>query len=446
MPEPYALPVFGINHILAYGQSLASGWEGVPALTRQPRHDSLMLGRSVRAGGMEASPAWEPLGGAVLRPLVATEQLADGTLRDDTARAALAPASGETATGETVLGETVLGETVLEEALGHLRGRMLAADPAARLRPLLGSCCAVGGRGLEQLSRGAQPELFARLRACASAARATARAWGKTYGIPAVLLLQGEHNSWGVDGATSDRAAYGALFARLVRDIAADIATGLAGQAAPPAFVTYQTGGAYASDDMAVPQAQLDVALSTEGVFLAAPVYPLPDRPTGHLRVDGYRWLGAQFGKVLASLFVDRTPWRPLYPISAARDGNQVHVAFHVLVPPLAFGRPFIGARRAAVPDQGFSVIDEAGGVPVRTVEITAAERVSLRLGRGLAGAARLRYADRSHRGRGALHDSDARVAEVGFAGPDLEAAEAGLFGTPYPLMTWCVGFDIAVG
>ena len=66
MPEPYALPVFGINHILAYGQSLATGWEGVPALTRRPRYDALMLGRSVRAGGPEWSPAWEPLGGPVL--------------------------------------------------------------------------------------------------------------------------------------------------------------------------------------------------------------------------------------------------------------------------------------------------------------------------------------------------------------------------------------------
>ncbi len=149
---------------------------------------------------------------------------------------------------------------------------------------------------------------------------------------------------------------------------------------------------------------------------------------------------------MLASLFVDRTPWRPLYPIDAARGDNQIHVAFHVPVPPLVFGRPFIGMRRAAVPERGFSVIDEAGMVPVQTVEITAAERVSLRLGRALSGAARLRYADRSHLGRGELHDSDARVAEVGFAGPDLDAAEAGLFGTPYPLMNWCVGFDIAVG
>ena len=441
MPEPHARPVFGINHILAYGQSLASGWEGVPALSRGARHDSLMLGRSVRAGGEEASPDWQPLGGAVLRPLVATEQRADGKLLDDAARAGATPGPVEAEPGAIVL-----GETVLEEALGHLRGRMLAADPAAGLHKLLGSCCAVGGRGIEQLSRGAEPELFARLRACASAARATARGWGKTYGIPAVLLLQGENNSWGLDGATSDRDAYGALFARLIRDIATDVAAGIAGQAAPPAFVTYQTGGAYASDDMAVPQAQLDVALGTAGVFLAAPVYPLPDRPTGHLRADGYRWLGAQFGKVLASLFVDRRPWRPLHPIRAARDGDQVHVGFHVPVPPLVFGCPFIGARRMAVPDQGFSGLDAAGMVPVQTVAMTAAERVSLRLGRALTGAARLRYADRAHRGRGALHDSDARVAEVGFAGADLDAAEPGLLGTPYPLMNWCVGFDIAIG
>ncbi len=431
--EPFARPVFGINHILAYGQSLATGWEGVPALTRRPRYDALMLGRSVRAGGPEWSPAWEPLGGPVLRQLVATEQLPDGTLLDQSALAAMAP------------GAVVLGETVLEEAVGSLRARMLAADPSARLRLLLASSCGVGGRGLEQLSRGAEPDLFGRLRTCANAARTAARAWGKTYGIPAVLLLQGENNSWGIDGAASDIATYGALLARLHRDIATEVAEGIAGQAAPPALVTYQTGGAYASDDMAVPQAQLDFALDTAGVFMAAPVYPLPDRPSGHLRADGYRWLGAQFGKVLATLFVDCRPWRPLHPTGAVRQGSQILASFHVPEPPLLFGRPFYGARREPVPDQGFSVIDEAGRVPVEAVAIAEPDRVVLRLGRAPAGPARLRYADRAHRGRGGLHDSDARLAEVGFAGPDLDPAEAALLGTPYPLMNWCVGFDIAV-
>lgn len=433
MPENFAKPEFGINHILAYGQSLATGWEGAPALSRRPRHDTLMLGRSVRSGGPESSPAWEPLGGPVLRQLQATEQLPDGTLLDEAAAAALPP------------GTAVLGETVLEEALGYLRGKMLAADPAARLRLLLASTCGVGGRSIEQLSRGASPELFARLRACVAQARAAALAWGKTYGIPAVLLLQGEHNSWGVNGATSEGAAYRALLARLCRDIVTEVAADVAGQRLPPALVLYQTGGAYASDDMAVPQAQLDFALSTEGVFMAAPVYPLPDRPTGHLRADGYRWLGAQFGKVLATLFVERRPWRPLHPIAAVRAGEELVVTFHVPQPPLMFGRPFIGTRREEVPDQGFSVVDEAGTVPVEAVEIAGAARVVLRLARPPAGATRLRYADRAHRGRGGLHDSDAREAEVGFAGADLDRAEAALLGTPYKLMNWCVGFDIAV-
>ncbi|MDE2334813.1 MAG: hypothetical protein KGK10_09790 [Rhodospirillales bacterium] len=433
MPEIFAGPAFGINHILAYGQSLATGWEGAPPLTRRPWHDTLMLGRSVRAAGPEWSPAWEPLGGPVLRQLVATAQLPDGTLLDDVALAGVPD------------GAVVLGETVLEAALGHLRGRMLAADPAAGRRLLLGSVCGVGGRSLEQLSRGADPELFARLRSCVTVARTVARAWGKTYGIPAVLFLQGEQNSWGIDGAASDRATYRALLARLHRDIGAELAAGIAGQASPPALVTYQTGGAYASDDMAVPQAQLDVALETPGVFMAAPVYPLPDWPSGHLRADGYRWLGVQFGKVLASLFVDGEPWRPLHPLGAVRVADAIVVSFHVPVPPLAFGRPFLGTRREAVPDQGFTVMDAAGPVPITAIGIVGPDRVLLRLARPLLGPARLRYADPAHHGRGGLHDSDARVAEMGFAGNDLDPSEAGLLGTPYPLANWCAGFDIAV-
>ena len=68
-----ARPVFGVNHVIAYGQSLSSGWEGWPALSVVPRHDSLMLGRSVRPVD-ENLPCWEPVGGAAFHPLVATVQ------------------------------------------------------------------------------------------------------------------------------------------------------------------------------------------------------------------------------------------------------------------------------------------------------------------------------------------------------------------------------------
>ncbi|MDE2576204.1 MAG: hypothetical protein KGL55_12925, partial [Rhodospirillales bacterium] len=86
-----ARPRHDINHVLVYGQSLSSGWEGWPALSVAPRTDSLMLGRSVRALE-EAAPAWTPVDGAAFRPLAATVQPpgAGGPLSPD-AVAALRP-------------------------------------------------------------------------------------------------------------------------------------------------------------------------------------------------------------------------------------------------------------------------------------------------------------------------------------------------------------------
>ena len=66
-----ARPVWQFNHLIAYGQSLSSGWEGWPALSVTPRHDSLMIGNSVN-GTNESGANWVPAGEAAFRPLVAT--------------------------------------------------------------------------------------------------------------------------------------------------------------------------------------------------------------------------------------------------------------------------------------------------------------------------------------------------------------------------------------
>jgi hypothetical protein len=67
----------------------------------------------------------------------------------------------------------------------------------------------------------------------------------------------------------------------------------------------YQTGGAYASDDQAIAQAQLDTALRMPGCYMVAPSYPVTAKG-GHLDANGYRWLGAQFGKVMHHVLTQR--------------------------------------------------------------------------------------------------------------------------------------------
>jgi hypothetical protein len=431
---PLARPVWGINHVVAYGQSYATGWGGWPPLSTEPRHDNLMLGQSVRAA-TEMVPGWTPLGRVELRPMVATAQDADS---------GRPLAAGERPAGPA---DATPGETVLEGALAFWRARMLAE--AGNPGRLLGSACGTAGRTLEQLSKGADPELFNRLRDCVRLARHASAAEGLSYGLCALLLLQGEANVSGF--GVRDRDSYKRLLQRLLDDVMEDVVADVAGQDRPPAVLLYQTGGAYADDELGVAQAQLEVALEQPGVFLASPSYPYPESG-GHLDANGYRWLGAQFGKVLHLVLTRGATWRPLHPLRAAWDGASVRVSFHVPHPPLAWGRPFVGLRRQDVPDRGFTLLDSAGAVPLAAVELDGAEAVRLRPARPpQPGPLLLRYAARTrHAGRGALHDSDPTMADdvfvADFPGAAYASSDAAeLAGRRYPLVNWCAAFTMPV-
>jgi len=433
-----AQPMPGLNHVIAYGQSLSTGWEGWPALSLAPRGDSLMLGRSVRPAS-ESEAAFVPVGDRSLHPLAGTVQdNPSGVLLSEEQVAALPENS------------VALGETVLEGATRAYRSALLTARGAAVVPArLLASACGVGGRTLEALSRGARPELFNRLRDCVSLGKQAAAAAGGQYQVLALLLLQGENNAWALNGGTADRAAYRTLLVRLYHDMVTELARGIAGQDNPPALFTYQTGGAYASDELGVAMAQLDLALGLPGCFMASPVYPVTDKG-GHLDANGYRWLGAQFGKVMHRVLTLGEAWRPLYPLIAVQRGRQVPVRFAVPVPPLAWGRPFAGHRPIDVADRGFTVTDAEGGVPVQEVTLTGPDAVAVTLSRPPRGPATLRYADRRHGGLGALHDSDATEAQDNYVfdrltGHRASAEVAELVGRPYPLANWCVAFNIPV-
>ena len=432
-----ARPVFGINHVIAYGQSLSSGWEGWPALSVVPRHDSLMLGRSVHPVD-ENRPRWLPVGEAAFHPLAATVQEREsGALLSPAQVAGLPPRAA------------ALGETVLEAALNHWRPRMLATDSASAAQRLLASSCGVGGRSLAALSKGAQPELFARLRECATLARQVAERQGCGYGVTALLFLQGEQESLAVGEEVVEPATYRALLGRWRDDAVAELA-GITGQSDPPALFLYQTGGVYANDDHTVGMAQLEVALSDPGCFMVGPAYPVPDK-AGHLDPNGYRWLGAQFGKVMHQVLTLGRAWRPLHPLGAAWQGDAVRVRFHVPVPPLAWGTPFRHQRLFAPADRGFTLVDAAGVVPIAEVTLEGADTVAIVPARPPGPGLHVRYADRSrHAGRGALHDSDPALADDCYEHDALagHAPAAGLAGWPgrrYPLVNWCVGFNLAV-
>jgi hypothetical protein len=421
---------FGINHVMAYGQSFSSGWQGFPALSLTARPNTLMLGNSVRPAS-EFQPNWRPVGAPVFRPLVATVQ----DPHRDTLFSPEQVASFKK-------GAAALGETVLEGAVTTWQ----ALDSSDHVNPatLLASSCGVGGRTIELLSKGADPELFNRLRDCARLARDAANTAGRSYGIVALLFLQGEHNVFAMLGGSPERARYRALLEQFYRDFVADVAADIAGQPHPPAMFIYQTGGTYATNDLRIAQAQLDVALSLPGCFMVAPTYMLPEKDR-HLDGNGYRWLGAQFGKVMHRVLTRGETWMPLHATRAELSGGILSVTFHVPVPPLAWGRPWSQEHGLLdFADKGFSVVDQDGLVPVADVVLVGADRVRILLGRQPRGGTLLRYGDQVHGGRGCLRDSDATPSELRFVA-DTDEPLAHLHGRPYPLMNWCVAFTLPV-
>ncbi len=437
-----ARPVWDYNHVIAYGQSLSSGWEGWPALSVQPRHDSLMIGDSVH-GTSEHGAGFEPAGEAVFRPLAATVMSngARGELLSPEAVAALKP------------GNPALGETILEGALDFWRGRQMALRASRNddsfAGRLVATSCGVGGRSIEQLSFGKGP--FNRPRIAAETARRMAGATQASYGIAALLWLQGEGNSVGKEWV-QDRAEYVQLSATLQADFNREIVANVAGQERMPAVFAHQVSGMYVRDDneMSIPMAQLDCAYQLPDWFLAAPSYPVTEKG-GHLDANGYRWLGQQFGKVMHKVLDLGEGWKPLHPLRATVRGRKVLVDFHVPHPPLAFGPCYRRLTPTSFPDGGFSVGDDAGRIGVAAAAVVAGTCVLLVLEREPGANPVLWYADQTvHGGYGNLHDSDATQASAAYeyregSGQYPAANIAELVGKPYPLWNWCVAFRMAL-
>jgi hypothetical protein len=432
-----ARPTRDINHVLSYGGAIACGRMAWPALSLAQPRDSLMLGDSVRPVAALGA-RWQPTGETALRPLIATVQdPATGLILTPVQITTLAPDAA------------AYGETVLEAAVNHWRARMLTAGAPPERRRLLASACGVADRALAALSRRARPDLFNRLRDCATLARATAEAAGLTYGISAVLLLHDEPTPTVAAARLEDAvAAHQAVLQRLYQDVVTDLGEAIAGQPEPPALLLYQSAGNAASETNAEAQAQLAASLETPGIILVAPAYALTERG-GTLDANGQRWLGAQFGKVLHRVLTLGETWRPLHPLRAENSGKLVRAAFHVPVPPLVWGQPIVGDRFVDPQQRGFTVLDAAGSISITDVRIEGDDAVTITLARAPQGDTTLRYADLRHGGRGALHDSDAEVALDRYV---YDAARGGgggglsvLVGRPYPLNNWCVAFAIPV-
>jgi len=436
--------VSALNHLLMYSQSLGTQFQGWPALSKLPtdNYDNLMLGDSVRPKSRTAAE-FVPVGGAVLKPLRAVVQSDDGsTVLTDAQVAALDPNAGNEGEGGAAL-TNFLRKLWLQK-------NCLERDPARRF---VVSSTGVHGRTIEELSKGANPELYQRPLQAVTKVKAIADELSASYSIAAIIWIQGEYNYNGTRGGVQTKDEYKKKMEVLFHDMTSEMAEGIAGQKSPPAVFMYQTGAGYTVDkyDLAIGMAQWEFCKENANAYLTTPTYPFPDKG-GHLTSNGYRWMDMQFAKVMHRVLNEGQGWEPLGPIRIIRIGRAVYVLYHVPSPPLQFRPSYVGRAPTMYADKGFRVTDSTGNaVPIESVEIAADTIIKITLAALPAGEAKLWYGDRTtHFGNGNVFDSDnfASLANYEYQAGSGQYADENipeLVGKPYPLNNASVQFCMPI-
>ena len=435
-------PTATITQMLWYGQSLSVGAEAWPKLTGSidTGLGLRMIGQSTRPDA-RTSAGFTPLGNSDLNDLAAVVQSSDlSTILDDPTVAALDP-------GTVVYGEgpdIAAALTLRALQLAHL-GREEETD-----RLLLITSCGVGGQSIEDLSPGADPDLYQRVPDAVTLGKAKADGLSGSFAIGAISHMQGESGS-------ADKATHKAGTVAVMQAIFDDCADAIAGQAKRPAVFTYQTQGNNMSKEtqaLYTPLGQIELIDEQPDWYVVGPSYPYSDKGT-HFDPNGSRWMGCQFGKVHHRVLVLGQDWRPLMPTRLTHEAGSrdILIDFHVPEPPLVFDTPLIGTDFLDLATKGFRVLEDASEVEIAAVEIVADTVLRLRLDAVPTGALEVHYATKTAAGAdpaidgfGCLRDSDPTLAPLNYVyasgtGQYAAADIASLKDKPYPLHNWGVSF-----
>ncbi|MFL3339462.1 hypothetical protein ACJ0NE_15135 [Klebsiella oxytoca] len=436
--------VFDYNIVVTSGQSLSTANEGYPALSKIALEvqNVLMFGQSVR-GLDRLAPNWRPVGGPSLtglRAVVQQRDTVDSVLMTDEQVAAL-PA-GSQHEGESFDVGAVNFWRMLQN---DFRGVTVNHD-----RKIVVLNCGVAGRTIEQLSKGANPELFSRIRIALRQLKAHIQSISPdaSMGVVAMMHAQGEYNYNGTDGGTRNEDEFLALTTKFRSD-ANDVFFDEFGQTSPPAFFTYQTSGSWVVDStkMAIGNAQIRMGDTVPGVWVSAPSYPVTDKG-GHLDPNGYRWLGMQFGKVLHRIIDRGINWKPVKPLSAVYAGNSIYNNFHAPCYPIIFKECYDANTAKLYPNKGFRVTTkELVELPIISVEIVGVATTKITLAVDVPEGAIVWYGSKTgSNGNGNLCDSDSTVAPYNYeyhpgTGQYASANIPALVNKPYPLNNFCTNF-----
>lgn len=423
--------VFARTLILEYGQSLRSAQQGFPALSDTPYENlgNLMLGDSPRPNSRTAA-YFTPVGDPELKPLKAVVQTSNGAATMTPEEVSELPADAPNE------GEGGVAALNMFRAL-WLRHISQLTDPS---RSLILANASVNGRTIEQLSKGASPELYNRIREAVTKIKAIADTDEKTFGIGAILFDQGQFNYNPGYGGDGTRDGWKSLFLQLYSDIVTDFCSGQN----PPAVFMSQTGASYTSDtnELAIGMAQLDLVTEGGNFYGSATTYQIPDK-NGHLTSNGYRWRDMYDAKAMFRVLVLGEGCEPLHCISAEVTDNYALLNYAVPYPPLQWGTPYVGRTATTYADKGYRATDDNGALPITAAEIVADTVVKLIFSRKSVGTVKIWYADKTaHNGNGCLKDSDPFIATENYvytegSGQWADENIPELVGKPYPLQNW---------
>jgi hypothetical protein len=420
--------------IITYGQSLSIGWGALAPITTTPVAGNYMIGNTSLEyyNGRDASSQ------AVLKPLVAVSK--NGT------------------TEQPVV------------SMVNVLSEKYRAKTGNALKKFIGMGGGIGGVSIEKLSKECtntadpKPVYYTLTDILDKTKNAVGNA---TVSCPAIVYMQGETNYSGTKQGltpgtdqTRDKNRYKALLLQLKNNMQADI-TAKYGQANKPFFFIYQTSGNYVTwgKEMAISEAQYEFAQENADVVMLNPHYAVSHINDGHLSANGYRWTGEIYGNILAEVLVEKREYKTLQPVNIRASGNTVTVDYHVPAPPLVFDTwTTEDYSHPSTPKNyyyGFKVYKNGNQVSISNMAIRD-NSVVITCSSSLDGAEiEVTYGDGSMGGRGNLRDSYGAVSKYTYYNDSATTNEiytpknadgVKIYGQPYPLYNWAIGFYHKVG
>lgn len=338
------------------------------------------------------------------------------------------------------------GEQQSIAALNFYRGMQLAfrgltADATRKLALL--SCC-VSGTSIEQLSKGATPDLFGRISQSAIIAKQQADKLNTTIGCFVLEFCQGGSNT------NTDYATYYPLLAQYFEDVKTELKTQF-GQTKDPFIEIVPISGENLPKTgiMDVCRAQVDYVKATPGAYIPTVGYPAIDYGP-HYSSNGERYVGAMRAKVRHRVITQGMAWKPLIMEQATLRGKTILVDCHVPYPPMRVLDTWEGQHLNLRTDLGFGVYDTVTNAKLGVVSVSLAgeTQVEIVLSAEPENPVWVTYGDANHNGSGNIYDSDPAVSSdvyewvEGNGAPYSENVPE-YIGKPYPLPNPMINYAI---